>query len=297
MVNPKRSLKERALPVADQSIKRGDPISNNNSTIERLNFPSEKSWKSVNFDLDAAIYFSDNLKIWDTEFNISQSDYFLIVPMLRLIRHALNFEFNRYFSVSIKSISNLILCDTSQASLKRVKKILQILSTYSFDAGETVLEYVSRTGYCPVIKVHQSTLFSYLSQNANDYIRISRQLMTSMFCKLVSRPKAFCVLLERTYLLNKSFLIGAGEPSLYHINKSDRRIMQLFSTKGKHSLNEIKNQGNIYLKKVLGGNFEEKFFAAVKTSVVSNDIEKYAEKGGLYGFPANQMNFMARGAC
>ncbi len=279
-MDSKRSqLIERPLSSADQSINERGHSDTINSSIEKLEFLSEKSWKTVNFDLDSAVYFSKVIRKAKIT-NISQSDLYLFVPLLRVLTSARNFKFNKEFTVSLTTISNLILCDAEkQASIKRIKKLLLKLSSIQFEDQTYVLEYKKRDGLLPVIKLHQSIVFNRLKMKT-DYVMIPRKAIKEHVYKLITKPKAFSLYLELFFIISKRKVkacsSGMVELDSYQ-QKTDRRLNLLFSTKAHHSLEEVKKDGKKYLGAIIGADYIDAINDFVEKAVSPDCIQKYSQ--------------------
>lgn len=112
------------ISPADQSTKGKGPQNDNNFNINKLNLPTEKTWNTINIDLDAAVYIKNISKGYDDTITISQSNCYFVLPVLRLIRASSNFCFNRPFEVSYSQIAKIIFSDSKQNSVKKIKEIL-----------------------------------------------------------------------------------------------------------------------------------------------------------------------------
>ena len=259
---------------ADQSKEERGDSSKNNCTPNYLEIPSEKSWTTINIDLQSPVSFSSTIKQKGIK-NMSQSDCYLIVPILRIIKGSKNFKFNQPFMISIKKIAKLLLNNSSQASTKRIKKILQALATPISLEGQSVLIYYIRENSSPIIKVTNSLFFEQLNKK-NDYVQIPRANMKDIVNKLLRKPKAFSLYLEYLYVANKQCV--SSKQNDRPQKQADLRLKELYPINDHHSLKELKHEAENYLKKILGEDFKQKIESIAYRTVQPENKSLYQQK-------------------
>ena len=275
------------ISPADQSTKGKGPQDANNFNIEKLILPAIKTWNTVNIDLDAAVYIKNITKGSSDTISLSQTDCYLVIPILRVIKASKNFCFNKPLEVSNSKIAKIIFSDSNENSVKKVKEILDFLSKAKFPDGNTVCCSKKRNGSSPILIFNNSIVFDYLKKNNNDYLKVSRQTMKNHIVKILGKPKALSVFLEETFICGKRLLKNKDSEVLRQ--RSDSRLYELYYTKTHHSLSETKKAGTTYLIKAFGNNFRAIIKKTAEDSLTSEEKNKYLTKvHGVINFECNQ---------
>lgn len=279
---------ESSLSPADQSNKGKGLVDKDNFTIEKLIFPSEKSWMTINIDLDAAVFIKNLIKNSADKIRLSQTECYFVLPVLRLIKASKNFSFNKKFQVSFSEIAKKIFTDSNQNSVKKIKRIIDFLSNAKFPDGKTACCYLMKSkGSSPVLAFNNSIVFDYLNKKNRDYFKISKKTMRNHLIKIIGKPKALSIFLEECFLSAKLILRCKDSDSLRR--RSDSRLKEFYHTKAHHSLSEIKKTGTSYLKTTFGKNLGTIIKRTTEESLTDEEKSKYIAKvHGEIIFDCNQ---------
>ncbi|MGN0915252.1 MAG: hypothetical protein ACI4NE_02710 [Succinivibrio sp.] len=284
----------KPLSSTDQSTyERGSNTELNYSTKNvPLLLPSLSTWKTINFDLDLAVVFSNaianqHLPLFDfridptndnelsvKNLHISQSCYYYLGALLNILKYSKNFSLDSLFEISFKEVSKLLFNSCNQLDLKRVKNLFLILSEAKFDDDLTVLTYYKRNGKSPLVQFNNSICFRSLNRK-RDYVQIPREKL-HILSRLVKKPKAFCYFIEQIYLKQKENLEQNSTGWVAdRTPKSDERLKQIFLPTPPHSVAEIKREAKCYLAKIRDISIKDEIDIIAKSTIKKEDVKKF----------------------
>lgn len=272
-----------------------DNISNYSTKFVPLQLPNLKTWKTINFDLDLAVVFSNaianqHLPLFDVsidstnknelsvkKLNISQSSYYYMGALLNVLNHSKNFSFDSLFEISFKDVSKILFNSDKQQDLKRIKNLFLILSKVTFEDDSTALTYYKRNGKSPLVQINNSICFKLLNLK-RDYIQIPREKL-HILSRLVKKPKAFCYFIEQIYLTQKNILEQNSTGWVAdRTSKSDERLKQIFHPTPPHSVAGIKKEAKCYFDKIKEISINDEIDTIAKLTMKPEDIEKFISK-------------------
>ena len=276
--------------------KRAQDIMNYN-TLETLTFPT--NWKTVNYGLDfaclvkaAIVNQSDKLDNKCIKIKKVPSAIYLISAIINYLGSSKNFVENKEFILPLNQLTSMVAGSNSSSHCDYVKKILFTLSKISILGKPPVLSIESKRGYRPIIQFNNSLkeIQSFLSNSKEDFVKISFKSVQNIISKLIDESRSMGYFLESVSLTQKKILESRSLNNLalnQYVNliddneknkRSDNRLFSIFSPKGHHSIQEIKDKGLERLSKILNSNFKNEVDSIALETITDQEEQAFYRK-------------------